>query len=204
VKAPDFDELIGPDVSAEERERLRQAHDALVAAGPPPELPPSLARPPGSSPPKGVPAPPRLFPRRRLAAGLVLAAALALAAFGAGYFTGDSGGDQEGFERDFVLRMEGTTAAPNALASLVVGKKDDDGNWPMLMTVLRLEPLPAGKRYELVLTKAGERAVSCGTFTIDDEQTVVYLNAPYRLKAYDGWAITREGSDELLVRTDRV
>jgi hypothetical protein len=204
MKIPEFDELIGADVPPEERERLRRAHEALVAAGPPPELPPSLTRPPERRPRTGVPEQPRLFPRPRLAAGLVLAAALALASFAAGYLTGDRGGDQEAFEQDFVLRMEGTAAAPNALASLVVGKKDDDGNWPMVMTVLRLEPLPRGKRYELVLTRAGKRAASCGTFTIDDEQTVVYLNAPYRLKAYDGWAIIREGSDEILVRTDRV
>jgi hypothetical protein len=204
VKVPNFDELVGADEPAEERERLRRAHEALLAAGPPPELPPSLAKPPGAQPPPRARRQPRAFPRRRLAASLVLAAALALAAFGAGYLAGNQGGDEEAFETDFVQRMEGTAAAPNALASIVVGKKDDDGNWPMVMTVLRLEPLPRGKRYELVLTKAGKPAVSCGTFTIDDEQTVVYLNAPYRLNAYDGWAITREDSDEILVRSERV
>ena len=39
MNAPNFDDLIGEDVPAWERERLRRAHDLLVAAGPPPELP---------------------------------------------------------------------------------------------------------------------------------------------------------------------
>ena len=42
---PDFDELVGNDLGSEERDRLRRAHELLVAAGPLPELPPSLADP---------------------------------------------------------------------------------------------------------------------------------------------------------------
>ena len=40
---PDFEELIGADLSPEEQARLRRAHDLLIAVGPPPELPPALA-----------------------------------------------------------------------------------------------------------------------------------------------------------------
>jgi hypothetical protein len=42
---PDFEELVGADLSPEEQARLRRAHDLLIAAGPPPELPPALAEP---------------------------------------------------------------------------------------------------------------------------------------------------------------
>src|ERR671936_1903421 len=38
TRPPDFDELVGPDAEAGERERLRRLHDLLVAAGPPPDL----------------------------------------------------------------------------------------------------------------------------------------------------------------------
>ena len=40
---PTFDELAGgDDLSPEEAARLERVHDLLVAAGPPPELPPHL------------------------------------------------------------------------------------------------------------------------------------------------------------------
>ena len=39
-REPDFDALVGADVPGEERDRLRRAHELLVAAGPPPELAP--------------------------------------------------------------------------------------------------------------------------------------------------------------------
>jgi hypothetical protein len=194
---PDFDELIGSDVPQDERARLRRAHDALIAAGPPAELPRSSVVPPGSPAPIDVP----ILPRRRLAATIVLAATLALAAFGVGFLLGGDDGNRAAFETDFVLAMRGTEAAPTAHASLLVGKKDDDGNWPMRMTVQGLEKLPEDAHYELLLTKNGKLAISCGTFRIEDDETVVYLNAPYRLKQYTGWAITREDSDEILVRT---
>jgi hypothetical protein len=42
---PDFEELVGGDLEPRERERLLRVHEALVAAGPPPELTPDLAAP---------------------------------------------------------------------------------------------------------------------------------------------------------------
>ena len=203
MTGPDFDKLVGADVPAEEGARLRRAHDALVGAGPRPELPPSLAAPPGRERARAERPLAPVLPRRRLAASLVLAGALLLASFGAGYFVAERGGS-ESFGTDFVLAMRGTDAAPDARASLLVGEKDDDGNWPMKLTVVGLEPLEAGRRYELVLTRRAKPAVSCGTFAITDERTVAYLDAPYRLKRFDGWAITREGSGEILVRTPRI
>ena len=188
----DIEELVAGD------ERLRRAHDALLAAGPPPELPPELATPPG----RRQPPPVRLLPRRRLGATLVAAAALALAAFGGGYLL-SAAGEPESFPTDFVLVMRGTEQAPDAVASLAVGLQDDAGNWPMEMTIQGLPALPGLGRYELVLTKGGEPAVSCGTFVVDGK-TLVHLNAPFRLRQYDGWAVTRAGSSAILLRTDEI
>ena len=46
MSGPDFDELVGgDDLPGPERERLQRVHELLVAAGPPPELPPELVQP---------------------------------------------------------------------------------------------------------------------------------------------------------------
>jgi hypothetical protein len=199
MSGPDFRELVGDDLPAAERDRLRRVHELLVAAGPPPELSPALERAPT---PGGRVA---LLPRRRRGALLALAAALAAAAFGAGFFLGDR--DEApgvgAIQTDFVLSMHGTQAAPGAVASLVVGKRDDDGNWPMQLTVRNLPPLE-DSHYELYLTRKGKLADSCGTFFVRSDKTVAHLNAAYRLKEFDGWVIVREGSREVLVRTDEI
>lgn len=200
MSAPDFRELVGDDLSRAERERLHRVHELLVEAGPPPDLPPALERPPA---PGGAT---RLFPRRRRGALLALAAALAAAAFGAGYLVADRGDDAgvQAFETDFSLVMRGTQAAPGAVASLVVGKRDDDGNWPMELTVRNLPPLGEDERYELYLTRGGELGPSCGTFFVQSDKAIAHLNAPFELKQFDGWVIVREGSREVLVRTDEI
>ena len=189
----ELDELIAGDP------RLRAAHEALLAAGPPPELPPSLEHAPGSAPSPRE----RLMPRRRLGAALVLAAAFALALFGAGYLVSARTGPDAGFHEDFALTMQGTAAARGATATLLVGELDEAGNWPMEMTVRGLPQLPEGDRYELLLTKDGRATVSCGTFVVSGE-TVVFLNAPYRLRQYDGWIVTREGEGRPLLRTAEI
>jgi hypothetical protein len=201
MSGPDFRELVGDDLSPDERARLQRVHELLVSAGPPPDLPPALER----APTPGAAAT-GFLPRRRRGALLALAAALAAAAFGAGFLVADRGGDAgpEAFETDFSLVMRGTQAAPGAVASLVVGKRDDDGNWPMELTVRNLPPLGDDERYELYLTRGGEIGPSCGTFFVQSDKAVAHLNAPYKLKQFDGWVIVREGSHEVLVRTDEI
>jgi hypothetical protein len=198
VSGPDFHELVGDDVAAGERERLRRVHELLVAAGPPPDLPPSLERAP-------TPGAARIafLPRRRRGALLAFAAALVAAAFGGGYFVADRGADTD-LPRDFVLKMQGTQAAPSAVASLVVYKRDDDGNWPMELTVRHLPRLGEDGRYELRLTRDGKVGPSCGTFFVASDKAIAHLNAPYKLRQYDGWVIVREGSREVLVRTAEI
>lgn len=182
MSGPDFDELVGGELAPGERERLRRAHDALLAAGPPPELPASLARPRRS---------------RRSARALVLPLAAALAIGAA--FTGGWLARGDGYEVEFTLGMQGTSAAPSAQAELVVFEMDKAGNWPM---EVRIGGLPDG-RYELVLTRNGKPAASCGAFRVDG-RTVTLLNAPYLLREYDGWAVIRPGSPRILLRTERI
>jgi len=191
---PDFDELIGTEVEGEERERLLRVHELLIAAGPPPELPPALEPVEEIAP--VVPLRPRPS-RRRLAVAAVLAAALAVMAFGLGFFVGDRG-DAQAVQPERVLEMTGQ----DARASLAILPVDEAGNWPMRMTVQGLPRLANGEEYELWLSRRGKPIKPCGTFVVTDEgRTVVALNAPYKLKNFDGWVVTRCGSEEALLET---
>ena len=172
---PNFDELIGSELPPGDRERLRRVHELLVAAGPPPEMPELAASPP-------VPAP----PRRRVAA-LLLAAALTVAAFGAGWLLR---GPNDEFDVRRAVPMRSTENAPNASALIELGYADDEGNWPMLVTVRGLKPLPKGGYYELLLTRDGKPVAVCGSFKVKPEgATTVRLGASYNLRDFDGWVI---------------
>jgi hypothetical protein len=175
VSRPNFEELVGKDLPAAERERLRRAHDLLVAAGPPPEMPRLPASPPV-----------RALPRRRVAA-LLIAAALALAAFGAGWFVR---GTNDEFDVRRAVPMRSTANAPNASALIELGYPDDEGNWPMLVTVRGLKPLPKGGYYELLLTRDGKPVAVCGSFKVKSQGlTTVRLGASYNLRNFDGWVV---------------
>jgi hypothetical protein len=182
---PNFDELIGPELPPGDRERLRRVHELLIAAGPPPEMPELHASPPV-----------RAHPRRRVAA-LLIAAALTLAAFSAGWLLR---GPSDEFDVRLAVPMRSTANAPNASALIELGYADDEGNWPMLVTVRGLKPLPKGGYYELLLTKNGEPVVACGSFNVgDDGNANVRLGASYNLRNFDGWVVRPwvRGRDEL-------
>lgn len=182
-RPPSFDDLFDgeDDLTTEERERLYAAHELLARAEPPPELPPALEAPPADLRAPVVP----LRRRRRVAALVAVAAAAALALFGLGYLAGGSTSDAPA-----VVRTVELTGRDGAVASLAVLPEDNAGNWPMQLTVSGLDPLPAGQSYELWLTHDGELAESCGSFNVAGEQTVVTLNAPYRLTDFTGWVVT--------------
>jgi len=181
---PDLRDLIGEDLPSDELERLRGVHELLLQVGPPPELSPALAEP--TRPSARVSA----IGRRRWGV-LALAASLVIAALVGGYVVGY---ERASLDVDYTVEMRGTSAAPNARASLVVGEIDAAGNWPMEMKVRGLAELPQDGFYELFLTKNGRPAVSCGRFRVHAGTTTVPLNAPYRFKEFDrgGWVVLAE------------
>jgi hypothetical protein len=183
---PNFDELVGDDVDGAERDRLRRVHDLLVAAGPPPELSPEL---------EGGPDMLVTYRRRRRGTvwrrPLVLAAAAVViaAAFLGGYMSGSGSKRSDDFATARTLRLHGTPAAPNALASISIGKRDAGGNWPMRIVADGLPPLPKHGYYLVFLTRGGKPVAPCGSFIVHKGQGAAYLNAPYKLKGV-GWVVT--------------
>jgi hypothetical protein len=187
-REPDLVKLVGDDVSAEEFERLRRAHELLVAAGPPPELTPELERAPvpGREAPSNVEG----LPSRHRGRVLALALGFAAVTLVVGYLFGAR---NDNFNTDFTVRMEATAAAPAASAIIDVGEIDDSGNWPLRMKVRGLPEQPERAYYELFLTRKGKPAASCGTFRVHEGTTEVRLNAPYRFSRYDGWIVRADG-----------
>jgi hypothetical protein len=192
VKEPEFDDVVGGDVDPTERERLLRVHEALLAAGPPPELSAGAAAP--STRTAG-----RLLPQRRRGALLALAAVVGVVVFAIGFLAGDRRGEPGTFD---VISMTGTADAVGASASLELFDVDAAGNWPMEIRVTGLSPSASGRPFELWLTKDGELVGLCGSFlTEPDGTTVVALNAPYKLKEFDGWVVVEEGSESPLLTT---
>jgi hypothetical protein len=190
---PNFDELITGELDPVERARLERVHELLIAAGPPPELPPRLATAPPAPKANVIP-----FGRGRWrTAGLAAAAAL-LIAFGAGWLFGDR------HDSVSVQRTVAMTGANGAHASLAVLSGDAAGNWPMKMTISGLPALGAGRTYSLWLTKKGKLESPCGTFAVGKGTTTVHLNAPYRLPEYTGWVVVVSGTRRPLLRTATV
>jgi hypothetical protein len=187
-REPNFDELAGgDDLSPEEAARLERVHDMLIAAGPPPELPPRLADP---EPAPREDSPVAFLPRRRTGLALALAAAVALVTFVGGFVAGNHRGQQ--FTTRYKVPMHGTAFASNASAVIRIGNDDSNGNWPLKVVVHGLKQLPEGQFYEMYLTRHGKRVATCGTFRLTSGDSV-RLNAPYNLRTYTGWVVTREG-----------
>jgi hypothetical protein len=182
--SPDFRELVGEDLTPEERERLERVHDLLVEAGPPPELPPALAEPDADV---EVPV---MLPRRRIGAMLGLAAALALAAFLGGYLAGHTTNPK--FPTVKSVGMHGVGVAQAASGRIDIGALDTQGNWPLQVEVRHLPKLPRNGYYEMFLTRNGKIAATCGTFVVKSATATVKLNAPYKLNRFDGWVVTLE------------
>jgi hypothetical protein len=191
TRSPDFDELVGGDVPAEERERLRRAHELLVEAGPPPELSPELEAVPwpedALAPLRG-----RGGRTRKQRRPLLLAAALATAAV-VGFLLGQATSSSNSIQTRETVRLHGTGLARGALATLKLGKPDTAGNWPMVLHVAGLPKLARGGYYTLYLTKNHKPLVSCGTINVAGA-TSVRLSAAYALEAFDknGWVIVRQ------------
>ena len=182
TQPPRFDDFVTADDPA--RSSLQAAHDLLLAAGAPPELPPRLEEPPAE--PSGTAF---TFPRRRSTAiGAVAIAAAAL--FGVGYAIGGRGSPEA------PVQTISMTGAKGAEATIDVLAPDAAGNWAMNLSVSGLPTLPRGSTYTLWLTKDGELAESCGAFAVAAGTTEVPLNAPYPIAGFDGWVIVRTGTTQ--------
>ncbi|HEX6491299.1 MAG TPA: hypothetical protein VF002_07980 [Gaiellaceae bacterium] len=193
-REPDFDELVGEDLPAAEAARLRRAHELLLATGPLPELPPSLEEPSierrASTEHEGVF---QLLPRRRIGAGLALAAAIALVAFFGGYLAGYR---QHGFTAEYTVPMHGVNGLA-ASAEIKVGKRDPRGNLPLEVGVSGLAKLAGGRYYEMYLTR-GKTLYTCGTFAAGGRKSFnVRLSVPYALRPGEGWIVTVERPGQL-------
>jgi hypothetical protein len=183
TRRPDFDQLVGPELEGAERARLQRVHDLLLQAGPPAELSPETE----AGPTLGMTLGRR--PRRVRRTVLLLAAAVAILAlvFLGGYVTGNGGSSASGH----VLKLAGTSAAPNALAALEIQHVDAAGNWPMKLTVTGLPQQHGRAYYEVFLVRNGKRYAPCGAFKVATDRAVtVELNAPYRLQSGDTWVVT--------------
>ena len=189
TRTPDFDELVGTDVTPEERERLRRAHELLIEAGPPPELPPTLERVP-----KIEETPRRLRQRKkRVVRRVVLLAAACATAAAIGFVLGHST-NPNAISTERVVKLAGTNLRPQASGTLELGKNDGHGNWPMVLRVKGLQSLPSGGYYDLYLTRGGRPVVLCGTFNVGQGVTEIRLTAAYDLSHFDsnGWVVTRQ------------
>jgi Anti-sigma-K factor rskA len=184
-----FDDLIdGEGLGADEEARLRRVHDLLVQAGPPPDLPPGLERPP-TAPAEAELVQFPLMPRRRWTLAAVAAIALFVLAFGGGYLVGHAKTKATTFATKRVVPMHGS----NALAVLRVAPKDSAGNWPMQLEINNL-PTQHDPRayYELWLTRNGKPIAPCGTFRVNARTTTIRLSVPYDFKGFDGWVVTKQ------------
>jgi hypothetical protein len=106
-----------------------------------------------------------------------------------GYLVGDSGPSTE-----FTVAMRGDGGASGSLA---IYEMDHAGNWPMRLRVAGL----AEGRYALWLTRGGKLAEPCGTFAVSAGRANVPLNAPYKLRTFDGWVVVPAGGREPVLTT---
>ena len=186
---PDLRDLVGEGLPPDERDRLQRVHELVLAAGPPPELPPSLTAPPAEPGGRRDEAVPWL-PARRRGRVLTLALAATLAALVLGYAFGARSDE---FHTEFTVRMQATPAAPGASAVIDVGERDGSGNWPLRVKVRGLPEQREGAYYELYLTEPGKPPLSCGTFRVHAGTTTVRLNAPYEFRRPYGWIVVPRG-----------
>jgi hypothetical protein len=191
----EFEDIVDPDgLGEEEVARLRRVHELLVAAGPPPDLPPALESPAEPTDAEIVQFP--LLPKRRWALVAVAAATLILAGFGGGFLTGHSHARKAAFGAQRVVSLEGN----GSLAVLKIGRHDSAGNWPMEFEVSGL-PKQKDPRayYELWLTRNGKPVAPCGSFRVNERNTTVQLSVPYKFSGFSGWVVTAQSGRERVV-----
>jgi hypothetical protein len=204
----DFDQMVDlTGLGPHEQARLLRIHDMLVAAGPPSDLPVSLARPPAADVVAGngsrsddtsllretsaggtVVA----FPaRRRAGAAILIAATVAAACFGGGYVLANQ--THKSATHVFrVVNLHNSAQSPqNSEAALRVGAVDANGNWPIQLTVNGLKPLSSTARYYLMVWQHGKPVAFCGGFEVGGKgPTTVSFNVAYKITKSTRWVVT--------------
>ncbi len=179
-----FDELVGAEPTGAERERLRNVHDLLLQAGPPPELSPELAAGPTLA--MTLSRIGRL--RRQRPRYVLIAAAAALAALIIAFSTGLHGHGS----RYPTIAMRGTSFASGATGTLEL-LPSKDARQRMRLEVNGLPSL-GQRRYIVYLVRNGRPVAPCGSFTVADSRRTltVKLMSPYRLESSDSWVVTAQ------------
>jgi hypothetical protein len=192
---PNFRDLVGEGLPPAEQERLERVHELLIAAGPPPELPPELEEVPVE---RGTvrELEPTGLPRRRIGAALALAAAIALVALVGGYVAGSR-------HTSNTFECVKTVALTNSQAQATVrfGARDANGNTPMQLKVEGLKKLPDTDYYVLYMTRDGKPVVVCGSFNVRGPQsTTLKFPVAYEPSNFNGLEIARwNGADHQAV-----
>jgi hypothetical protein len=184
----DFKDIVDTEgLGDDEVARLQRVHELLVAAGPPPDLPPALESPVEPTDAEIVPFP--HLPKRRWALVAVLAATLALIAFGGGFLTGHSHAKPAAFDTQRVVSMQGK----GSVAFLKIGWKDNAGNWPMQFEVSGLPQQKDPRAYYVLwLSRNGKPVAACGSFRVNARNTTIHLSVPYKFSRFNGWVVTAQ------------
>ena len=185
-RTPDFSELIGEDLPAEERARLESAHQMMVTAGPLPELPLSLQKPPVVDDRHDASAAFQFLPRK---GGRIMTLAAGFALLAPDHRLRDRQPPQR--LHDGLHRHDEGNGGGAGSSGRPQRRSDRLGrNWPLELKVSGLKQLPDGSWYTLYLTKKRKPVESCGTFRVQAGTTTVRMNAPYHFSDYDGWVVT--------------
>ncbi len=189
-----FDDVVGAVPDDTERQRLEQVHRLLQETGPAPEPSPAVKAQLDALKPRR----PTRATRTRVLVAVTAAVGLLAVSFGLGLVVGGDS-SRRAVDAERVLPMRGESGAS---AKLALFSKDEAGNWPMLLTAQGLPALPAGRAYELWLTRGGRLSEPCGIFVVStDGKTKVWLNAPYELDGVDGWVVVEHGHTTPLLTT---
>ena len=190
----DFRDLVGDDLSQEERVKLERVDRLLRSVpAPPSEVPGSLDRAVNR-----IGTERRQWTPRRLLVAMTLAVTLAALFFGLGRWT-TSG------EPHYRASIQMTPAAsnPGASALIKLGDRDANGNWKLKLQVGGLPELTGDGYYVLWLAKDGKYAATCGTFKVRGD-TTIDMTVSYRLSEYDAWVISEARDDAPWLLTAKI
>ncbi len=177
-----FDELVGAEPTGAERERLRDVHNLLLQAGPPPELSPELASGPTLAMTLG-----RIGRiKHRRPRYVLIATAAAFVVLLAGIVTGLHGHGS----RYPTITMHGTSFAVGATGSLEL--LPSTGARQRMQLDVKGLPALGKQRYVVYLVRNGRLIAPCGSFSVPstNRSLKVELLSPYRVESSDTWVVT--------------